>query len=231
LLFQEPQAMESSEVLFGPAFWHVLTRLGEAQILLPALATVVIALAWQNETRALAARWLMGVVLATLVTTLSKVAFMGWGIGSAALDFTGFSGHSMYAAAVYPALFAMLVPVRFVRARHMALGLGCGLAVLVALSRIVVNAHSVSEIVGGLALGAAASAAIVGEGKFARAQLNPVLPSLLVLWVALTPFQMPTSRSHALVTRIALALSGHSVPFTREHLGQPTIPPSSAPGT
>jgi membrane-associated phospholipid phosphatase len=109
----------------------------------------------------------------------------------------------------------------------MALALGCGLAVLVALSRIVVNAHSPSEIVGGLALGAAASAAIVRESKFARAHLNPVLPSLLVLWVVFTPFQMPPSRSHALVTRIALAVSGHSVPFTRQHFKQalPAVSP------
>ena len=39
---------------------------------------------------------------ASLVVLVSKLAFLGWGIGSARLNFTGFSGHTMLSAAVWP---------------------------------------------------------------------------------------------------------------------------------
>ena len=41
-------------------------------------------------------------------TTASKVAFIGWGLGLSALDFTGISGHAMIASAVYPLLLGTL---------------------------------------------------------------------------------------------------------------------------
>jgi hypothetical protein len=84
--------------------WTVVTRLGEAQILLPALVSVSAWLAWRVAAPRTAAWWLGLTAVAALVTTATKLAFIGWGLGSAPLDFTGLSGHAMFAAAVLPLL-------------------------------------------------------------------------------------------------------------------------------
>ena len=77
-------------MLFPPlpaySIWPVVTRLGEAQILLPAALALCAWMAFRPSARPLVAWWLALLTLATLVTTLTKVAFLGWGLGSAALD-------------------------------------------------------------------------------------------------------------------------------------------------
>jgi hypothetical protein len=86
--------------------WHVITRLGEAQILLPVALLATLPLWRRPGARPLAIRWVALLSLAVLVTTASRVAFIGWGIGWAELDFTGISCHAMFATAVYPLLLA-----------------------------------------------------------------------------------------------------------------------------
>ena len=94
----------SSTLPNSALFWHLLTRLGEMQILLPAALLAMLAMFRRPEARPLAGWWGVFLMTAALITTASKVAFMGWGLGSAELDFTGISGHAMFAAAVYPLL-------------------------------------------------------------------------------------------------------------------------------
>src|SRR5476651_1130096 len=107
-------------------FWVAVTRMGEAQILLPAFVAGALWLAFarpagargrvadgnahahDHPARGAALRWVAGIFATTFVTTASKVAFLGFGIGIAALDFTGFSGHSMYATAILPVLGAVV---------------------------------------------------------------------------------------------------------------------------
>ena len=43
---------------------------------------------------------------AALITTVTKVAFIGYEVGYAPLDYTGISGHAMFAAAVLPVSIA-----------------------------------------------------------------------------------------------------------------------------
>jgi hypothetical protein len=90
------------------SFWYLFTRLGEVQILLPAALLAMLVLSRRADTRPLATLWLGLLTLGALLTTASKIAFIGWGIGSAALDFTGISGHTMFAASVYPLLLGTL---------------------------------------------------------------------------------------------------------------------------
>jgi hypothetical protein len=40
----------------------------------------------------------------------------------------------------------------------------------------------------------------------------------VLFWIALTPFGMPPSQTHSWITRLALSLSGHDVPFTRSDM-------------
>ena len=195
--------------------WHLLTRLGEAEILLPAAAVVVLALLWRGSNRRVVGLWLLLLFAAAAVTTATKVAFIGWGLGWPALDFTGVSGHAMFAAAVIPMLLAALTPARPPRARRLAVACGVALALAVGWSRLEVQAHTVSEVVAGVLLGGAVSATVLAQAHLPQLRLNAWLPLGLVLWLALMLPYAPPSRTHDVVTRLALTLSGRQVPHTR----------------
>ncbi len=198
--------------------WHLLTRLGEMQILLPAALLVILVLARRADSRPLAYRWLVFLTLAGLTTLASKLAFIGWGIGSAALDFTGVSGHAMFAAAVYPLLLGALASPLRLRGQKIAVACGFALALVVGLSRIEVGAHSVSEVLAGLLLGGVASAAAIAVASLPRVVIGSSLSVLVVAWIVLSPVHVPSLPTHAMVTRLALTLSGHSVPYTRRNM-------------
>ena len=210
----------------APLFWHALTRLGEAQILLPVL---LLAAAWLTLARGeggLAARWLGATAAAALLTTASKIAFMGDGLGWAALDFTGLSGHAMFAAAVLPVLLAWASGAVSLSHQGWRAAAGYGLAVAVALSRVMVHAHSISEALGGLVLGAAASAWVLCATPPAPLRLPRWLAPALLAWALLGVAVAPPSRTHGWVTRLALAISGRAVPYQRgqmhrDHQPQP----------
>lgn len=204
--------------------WPLITRLGEAQILLPAAALALLLLAQRQDSRAAALRWALALGLGTLVTTASKVAFLGWGLGIAALDFTGFSGHAMYAASVEIPLLATCALTLSGCGRWAGAVLGTLLAGLIAISRVEVGAHSVSEAIAGFVLGGALSAWVVA----ALPKVWPARPALrtalslaplgLGLWLAAGVAWAPPPITHALVIRLSLALSGREHPYTREHL-------------
>ena len=197
--------------------WQLFTRLGEAQILLPLALFVVLMMVRRLADRSMAMQWLVLLAAAVVLTTATKVAFIGWGVGSTSLDFTGISGHAMFAAAVYPLVLAALLPVTATRARAVGIAAGGLLALMVGVSRVVVDAHSVSEVVAGLVLGGAVSAATLRRGP-PQLRLNPWLAPFAALWLFSTPVVAPPSQTHSMVTRLALALSGHPLPYTREAL-------------
>ena len=219
--------------------WQLFTRLGEAQILLPALLLLGVALLRQPAGRPLALCWAGALAAAALLTLASKLAFIGWGIGWPALDFTGISGHAMLAAATYPLLLGTLAPRRW---RWSALACGVLLAAALGVSRVVVHAHSVSESVAGVLVGGAASAgAWVCAWAWACAWAPPRAslpaprlplwaPLLAALWFMSLPAVAPPSNTHAMVTRLALALSGHERPYVRGQWRWPA-PTAVAPDT
>ncbi|MCJ7799522.1 MAG: phosphatase PAP2 family protein [Polaromonas sp.] len=201
--------------------WHLLTRLGEAQLLLPAAALTAIALFVRAETRRLAWSWMLLIMAAARITTASKIAFIGWGIGSAAIDFTGISGHAMFAAAIYPIVMVTFVPGQFRGKQPLVLALGCALAIVVGVSRIKVGAHSWSEVLAGLFLGGSVTAAALAGATSAVVSVRPIVPALLLAWVAVVPFQLPASTTHLMVTRLAVAMSGNERPYKRSDLLRP----------
>jgi membrane-associated phospholipid phosphatase len=166
----------------------------------------------------LALRWVLLVAVATVLTTASKVAFIGWGLGWAPINFTGVSGHAMFAAAVYPVLLVSFVNADARGHYSRAIALGYGIALLVGVSRVVVGAHSVSEVLAGLLLGGAASALTLAWSAPPTRLMRPLVPLALVVWIALTPLHLPASQTHNFVTRLALALAGHDTPYTRHDL-------------
>lgn len=170
-----------------PTYWDVITRFGEVQTLLPAALWVCLALLRSQATRVLAYRWLFWLALVTLLNAASKLAFIGWGVGVASWNFTGFSGHAMFSAAIYPLLLVTLVARRSPGWHRAALGLGLVLAAGVALSRVMVNAHSVSEVVLGWLLGSGVTLLAMSRPALQSARWHLSVPTLLALWMVLAP--------------------------------------------
>lgn len=200
------------------SFWHVLTRLGEMQILLPAALLVAYPMLRQRHARVAGVDWIGSLCAAALITTISKLAFIGWEVGYAPWNFTGFSGHAMFAAAIFPMLLGALPPASQPVARRWAFALGCVMAAVVGVSRIAVGAHSPSEVVSGLALGGCVSMYCATRHALQQAQVNPLVPALVAVWLVVSPLQTPQFRTHSVVTQLALALSGRPMPYTRTEM-------------
>lgn len=191
-----------------------ITRLGGAGLTLPLAVAIALWLALGYSWR-LAAGWLAIIGAAAGLVTLTKIAFLGWGVGVREWNFTGVSGHAMLSTAVYPvAFFLTLLPAR---TSVRLLGVVCGVAagLTVGLSRVVLSAHSPSEAVAGCIVGALAAVLFIWwawDAKAGKLSAVPVAVSLLMLAVALHDVRVPTQHW---ITHIALHLSGRDRPFIR----------------
>lgn len=194
--------------------WAFLSEFGGAAVMLPIVVVITGWLLFAYGWR-VAALWLALIGGACVLVACTKVAFLGWGLGILSIDFTGISGHTMLSTAVIPVMLYLALLATGHASR--IVGVACGLTVgfLVGMSRLVLQAHSVSEMVAGCVLGACVSIAFVAlihKRKPLRtaALLTPI--SLLILAFALHGLRVPTQRW---VTEIALTLSGHERPFIR----------------
>jgi len=202
--------------------WRMLTWLGDSGLLLPAAFLIALWLASSRKTWPTAALWIVLFGTASLVILVSKLAFLGWGIGSATWNFTGVSGHTAISTSVWPVAL-WLVASRMGHRFRVALALGGWvLAAVIGVSRLALYAHSVSEVVTGFMLGTAVA------GAFLVVQHRMPHPSLRGTWVALS-LLLPLSYQppgHAAPTqdaleRMAVRLAGIENPFSREDLFRP----------
>jgi membrane-associated phospholipid phosphatase len=195
-------------------YWEELTRLGESGFLLPLGLLLWFWLVFARCFRA-SFIWAAAFGFAVLAVVASKIAFLGWGIGIPSLNFTGFSGHTMLAAALFPALAYSMSKPEYPRLRAAAVLGAFVLAFLIAVSRVTLDAHSVSEVIAGFLLGAAAALALIG---FAPLGGRAVLP----VWVVLVAVALSGALSighrvpsHQIIVTMALKLSGHEHPYRR----------------
>ena len=209
-------------------YWRAFTWLGDSGLLLPASLLIVVLLAWSRETRVTALLWCVVFGAGSLVIMVSKLAFMGWGIGSPHLNFTGFSGHTAISTSVWPVLL-WLASSRWT-ARHpqglsstrglqLAALVGWSLGAGIGISRLALYAHSVSEVVGGFLLGLAVSAIFL---TLARHRPMPRFPwqvavagLVLPLFILRPGTPAPTQD---LLELIAMRMAGTTQPYTREEL-------------
>lgn len=194
--------------------WDLITRFGEAQLMLPAGLALVAWLAWCGE-RSSAVLWLSLLSFAVALTTATKIAFIGWGIWIASLNFTGISGHAMHSAAVFPLLMRCFSASSSRRTQQLAVAAGYMIAALVAVSRVAVHTHTPPEVLAGFALGGAASGLALRYGTVPRHHLPRWLLGVLVGALFINPTAAPSLPTHDMVTRVALWLSGHDRPYTR----------------
>ncbi|QBE67488.1 phosphatase PAP2 family protein [Pseudoduganella lutea] len=188
-------------------FWMALSALGGMSVTGPlGIAVAVWLLA--GRTWRLSLSWCLLFGIGMLLVVATKVAWYGWGIGIPEWKFAGLSGHAMRACAVYPVVFYLMFLKARPTVRHAAMGAGTLLAVLVSVSRLPVQAHSLSEVVLGGAVGLAVAAAFVMVARSERPVIvGRVLVALCVPLVLVMPFtkQVPAEQW---VRQVAMHLSG-----------------------
>ncbi len=215
-------------MLSSYTFWFWISRLGESPIVLPiALVLVLVFLAF--DAHRVVRSWALALGLAIVLTSASKIAFMGWGLGIASLDFTGFSGHAMLSAAIYPVLGHAFARRRQASNAWWGAAMGLGLAALIAVSRVTTHAHSVSETVLGFGLGCLVSACAMGFRAPAHLRIPRWAWLSAAAWLAAMPFVSLPFNTHQTVIKVALALSQRPYPYQRADLHRPALPSSVQP--
>lgn len=200
-------------------FWGGFTWLGDSALLLPASAVILMWLALARRTWPIAWVWLLTFGVGGTAIAVSKIAFMGWGIGSARFNFTGFSGHTAIAASVWPVALWLVTLGAAPRVRLAAVITGWLLAAGIGVSRLAIEAHSPSEVVSGLLLGIAVSASflwLVRRRDLPRLWWPVVIASFMLPLLFQEPGEPAPTQS--LLEHIATTLAGIERPFTREDL-------------
>lgn len=198
---------------------YALTWFGDSGFLLPAALWIAVWLGLRSSTRPSALLWIVLFGFGSSLILASKLAFLGWGIGSASLDFTGISGHTAISASVWPVACWLAVSRWEHRVRVSAAVLGWLFAAFVGLTRLALDAHSVSEVVIGFGLGVAVSGVFLWQQHrlpHPRVSWTLVLISLASPILFLRP-GTPAPTQNAL-ERIAVRLAGIERPFTRDDL-------------
>lgn len=199
--------------------WHFLTFFGDSMLLLPCAAIIFIILLLSPASRKQTWEWMLLFGGVGAVVCVSKLAFMGWGIGSQKWDFTGFSGHSALSASIWPVML-WLLGGRFSSAvRRSAIVVGYLLAAMVGYSRLVIHAHSTSEVITGLVLGFIVSSTflLLQRGtppprlSYRKIAATLILPLLLVNNGTAAPTQ-------GLLEKIAVTIAPVEKPFVRADL-------------
>jgi len=207
-------------------WWSNLSALGGLNV--TALLALAVA-AWLVAARCwrLALAWCLLFGAAVAVSAASQMAFIGWGVGLRALEFTGFSGHATRAAAVFPVALFLLLEREGGRLRRIAVALGVVLGIVVALARVKTGAHSASEALAGCLLGLLAAALFIHRARRARdCSPRPLLLGLLAA-TFLLPMADPIN-THQWLTAAALKLSGRDRVYLRDDW-QPALGPYVPP--
>ena len=201
-------------------FWWHLTEFGDAGILLPIALVIALWLLIAPATRRSGGLWLAAVLVNAALVALSKLLYMGWGLHPPGLNFTGLSGDSAMAFLFWPAAGLYLSARAGARRRWLSIAAGVAVALIVAVSRVFLKAHSVSEVVIGSFWGALVAAvllwAVWREPPAMPVNLSwlPLAALLLVVLVSGRNFNF-----NKLLARGALKLSGHTAVYTRCDLG------------
>lgn len=158
-----------------------VTDFGDLAVLLPLAAVMLLWLVAVRSARG-AAWWLAALALCICGTALLKVYFFAC---SSAPDMASPSGHSSFSTLVYGALAVIITAELTVGWRRMMVVAGsAALIATIALSRFALGAHSLPEIVLGIAVGLA-SLGLFAQGYLRCRAAGASLTSLLVAVVVL----------------------------------------------
>ncbi|CAG2146472.1 phosphatase PAP2 family protein [Cupriavidus plantarum] len=194
--------------------WHLVSFFGESAFLIPCAAFLYGWLRWRGAGD-VARHWLLAFSVTAALVLISKLAFMGWGIGSARMNFTGFSGHAMMAASILPVLLYLMVPAGRPALGVLAALAGVLAALAVGLSRLMLQAHSVSEVASGLAIGFCVSLPFILRRGVPRGAVTMALVSAALGTLLILPVGRVAGVTHEWVQDLATFLSGRDRPYER----------------
>lgn len=197
------------------SFWQTISKLGDITVT-SLFAFGIFALFALQHAWKMALRWILLFSVGTMAVIVSKIAFIGWGIGNQELDFTGFSGHAMRAMTIFPVLGYISVQQNTFFTKTITIISCVVLGTIVGVSRLLLNFHSWSEIVMGSILGLSLSFCFIYLLRSYRGNYFPlpiILSGLLPLLVLLHSDPTPTQRW---IVGFSLYISGHEQPFVRE---------------
>ncbi len=149
---------QSVRTYWGDAAMIAITELGATSVVVPLAAIVLLWLAWRRAWR-IAAYWIAAVGFAAILSTVIEAALhrsrpgnvlpLGWS------DYFPIGGDSTVNAVMYVFL-AFLIARRFHRTGRLRASLAAtAFVVLIALSRLYLGTHGLSEVTGGLVFGMA----------------------------------------------------------------------------
>lgn len=199
--------------------WQMLTYFGDSMLLLPSAVVLAFALFYNTSRLAPVFFWLVSFGTAGLVVSVSKVLFLGFLIGSVHYNFTGFSGHTTMSTTFWP-IFLWFIARGFAFKRpFLWVAAGYLFALTIAYSRLVLHAHSPSEVICGFLLGCCCSLFFLAMQR--KVAFKPITFTELLLIIALPLFLVsqgkPATTQHFLGT-LAAKLAGMEHPHTRQQL-------------
>ncbi|KAF3999900.1 phosphatase PAP2 family protein [Glaciimonas immobilis] len=195
-------------------YWNDFTHYGGSTVMLSGAIVVTL---WLIAGRAwkMALWWCVLFGSGLTLVLVTKLAFVGWGVGIRALDFTGISGHAMRAMAVMPVMLYLVLQKAPRRWRMAGVLVGIGFGIMIGISRLVVHAHSNSEMISGCILGAIVSIGFIAIAeRCAPPTVNRWLIAISLMAVFSTSYakSAPTQRW---LTSMALYVAGHERPYIR----------------
>lgn len=166
----------------------LLTVMGDARLVLPVMA--VLAWLWWRQNPRMAWEWIALLVLLAVTVVASKLLYKVFGVDWRTVGFFTVSGHSALSAALYPVLGHALLADAAPRGQRAATLAGIGVAVLIAVSRVLTHRHTPVEIVAGLVVGLAVAGVMLHRwsGRLRvpmRATplvLGTVMAAMLAIW-------------------------------------------------
>lgn len=207
-----------------------VTLLGSAPVVLP-VSGVLTAVLWRRHSVKAAAGWVAALGLMVAVVMLLKIAGHACNIHFLDDRLTSPSGHAALSAAVYGAVG--VVVARHVEGwrRNAFLLAVFGIVAGVAVSRVILRSHSVTEVTVGLALGGLAVAAFAqGLARIVRAQAAEVTAGQTPVGQApASPWRWPLSRRASplvvapLLMAAVLLLGAGAVTFGNRTTAEPML--------
>ena len=187
--------------------WLAFTKLADTNFTMPLALLLAVWLAAARAWRP-ALCWCVLFGLGIFLVAATKIAYVGWGIGIAAIDFKGFSGHAMRAMSIAPVFMYLLLQEQGARKLRLGVLAGLGFGLMIGISRLALGVHSVSEVITGLLLGAVIS---LGFIWYARGRATIVFDRKLLIigTIALLPIlSLKPAPTEGWIERIAVYLAG-----------------------
>lgn len=137
--------------------WNAISNFGDAAVTLPLALACAIWIASSN--RHAAAYWLFLLSTGMAIVGATKILYAGCGIEISEIGFRVVSGHTMLSSAVWTTCIALFLR----RTGHESIGIALGLAsgALIGVARVFEEAHTLSEVIAGWALGSTVALAFV----------------------------------------------------------------------